>query len=78
LVNRGVRYVIQGLIQWSSAPTLLATWKDIEALRQRFPAAPAWGQAGAYGGGHVSVVDTAGAQAGTEDDQGMGRRVGSR
>jgi hypothetical protein len=24
----------------------LTTWEDTEALRQRFPAAPTWGQAG--------------------------------
>jgi hypothetical protein len=42
LINRGVRSVLQGLIQWSSAPTSLAMWEDLEALHQHFLAAPAW------------------------------------
>ena len=29
----------------------MATWEDLEALRQRFPSAPAWGQAGSLQGG---------------------------
>lgn len=32
---------LQALIQWSGLPFALATWKDMEALRQRFPRAPA-------------------------------------
>jgi hypothetical protein len=55
MVSRGVRAVQQGLVQWSSLPQSLATWEDLEALRQRFPSAPAWGQAGAQGGGTVST-----------------------
>jgi hypothetical protein len=78
LINRGVRSVLQGLIQWSSAPASLAMWEDLEALRQHFPAAPAWGQAGAYGGGDVSAACSQGAQVGKEVDQGVGRHVGSR
>jgi hypothetical protein len=45
---------LQALIQWSGLPSALATWEDVEALRQRFPRAPAWGQAGSYRGGDVS------------------------
>jgi hypothetical protein len=38
----------------------LATWEDKEALMQQFLFAPAWGQAGAQGGGgDVSVLDAA-------------------
>jgi hypothetical protein len=48
----GVR--LQALIQWSGLPAALASWEDIEALRQCFPRAPAWGQAGSYQGGDVS------------------------
>jgi hypothetical protein len=33
------------LVKWSHMSQELATWEDKEALRQRFPAAPAWGQA---------------------------------
>jgi hypothetical protein len=36
--------VIQVLVQWSSMPASLATWEDLEALRQKFPGAPDWGQ----------------------------------
>lgn len=54
VVSRGVRAVQQGLIRWSSLPSSLATWENLEALRQQFPLAPAWGQAGAHGGGDVS------------------------
>jgi len=38
--------VLQGLIKWSGMPASLATWEDLEALRQRFPLAPTWGQVG--------------------------------
>jgi hypothetical protein len=55
VVYRGVKAVPQALIQWSSLPPSLATWEDIEAMRQHFPLAPAWGQAGAPGGGNVST-----------------------
>ena len=37
---------LQALIQWSGMPSALATWEDMETPRQRFPRAPAWGQAG--------------------------------
>jgi hypothetical protein len=36
--THGVRPVLQGLIKWSTAPSSLATWEDIEMLQlqQRF------------------------------------------
>jgi hypothetical protein len=40
---------------WSSQPSSLATWEDLEALKHTFPQAPAWGQAGSHGGGNVSI-----------------------
>jgi hypothetical protein len=52
--RKGSVAVPQGLIQWSDQPDSLATWEDLEELRQRFPRAPAWGQAGFQGGGIVS------------------------
>jgi len=58
LVSKGVHPVQQALIKWSGWPASLATWEDLEALRQRFPAAPAWGQAGSLQGGSVTVADT--------------------
>ena len=51
LVSKGVRPVQQVLIKWSGWPDALATWEDLEALRQRFPSAPAWGQVGSLQGG---------------------------
>jgi hypothetical protein len=50
--------VLQGLIKWSGMPRSLATWEDLEALRHRFPRAPAWGQAGSKGGGDVTTAAT--------------------
>jgi hypothetical protein len=45
----------QVLVQWSNLPRSLATWEDAEALHQRFPRAPAWGQVGLRQGGDVSI-----------------------
>lgn len=42
VVSRGVRAVQQGLIRWSSLPSSLFTWENLEALRQQFTLAPAW------------------------------------
>lgn len=46
----------QGLILWSGLHPSLATWEDLIPLRQRFPRAPAWGQATCYREGNVSTV----------------------
>lgn len=54
LRRKGTSTVTQVLVQWSGMPAALATWEDDEALRQHFPAAPAWGQADAQDGGIVS------------------------
>lgn len=43
----------QVLVKWSSMPISLATWEDAIALRQRFPYAPAWGQAVSLRGENV-------------------------
>jgi hypothetical protein len=40
----------QGLIRWSHMPASLATWENLEQLKQQFPRAPAWGHAGSQGG----------------------------
>jgi hypothetical protein len=53
LINRGIKFVIQVLVKWSSLLVFLATWEDMEALRQRFPGALAWGQAGSSRGEDV-------------------------
>jgi hypothetical protein len=41
MVSHGRRTVQQVLVKWSSFPASPATWEDIEALKQQFPAAPA-------------------------------------
>jgi transposase InsO family protein len=45
---------VQVFVQWSDLPVSLATWEDFATLRQQFPFAPAWGQAGSLQGGNVS------------------------
>jgi hypothetical protein len=57
LVRKGAMTVSQVLVQWTHQPKSLATWEDAEALRQHFPAAPAWGQAASEDGGVVSELD---------------------
>jgi hypothetical protein len=44
MVSCGLSSVAQVLVKWSNTPESLATWKDLEALQQRFLKAPAWGQ----------------------------------
>jgi hypothetical protein len=57
MVSRGSSSVQQVLVKWSGWPEALATWEDSEALYHRFPAAPAWGQAGSLRGGDVNTSD---------------------
>ena len=64
------------LVQWSNLPPSLATWEDTEALRQRFPRAPAWGQAGLRQGGDVSITKEAEPESPTnQEDKGAPERV---
>lgn len=52
--QQGLRTIVQVLVQWSGAPEEMATWEDLEAIKQQFPRSPAWGQAGFQAGGIVS------------------------
>jgi ribosomal protein L21E len=52
--QKDLHTVPQVLVQWTGQSEASATWEDLEALRQRFPLAPAWGQAGFQGQGVVS------------------------
>jgi hypothetical protein len=52
--QQGLRTIVQGLVQWSGKPESMATWEDLESLRQKFPHASAWGQADCQGRGNVS------------------------
>jgi hypothetical protein len=45
----------QILVQWSGWPDSLSTWENFEHLRQRFPDAPAWGQAVLQEGENVTA-----------------------
>jgi hypothetical protein len=35
--QQGLRTLVQVLVQWSGCMEELATWEDLEALRQHFP-----------------------------------------
>jgi hypothetical protein len=58
MVTRGNSEILQVLVHWSGLPLSLATWEDAEALKQRFPLAPAWGQAGSQDRGIVTSTGT--------------------
>jgi transposase InsO family protein len=49
VIVRGGKSVQQVLVHWSSTDEALSSWEDEAALRHRFPAAPAWGQAASQG-----------------------------
>nr|ABA94475.1 retrotransposon protein, putative, unclassified [Oryza sativa Japonica Group] len=55
--RKGAGAVEQVKVRWQGQTSAEATWEDAAALRLRFPAAPAWGQAVSKGGGNVT--DTA-------------------
>jgi hypothetical protein len=55
--QRGHRTVTQVLVQWSGTDEAQATWEDLERLKQAFPYAPAWGQAGFQEEGIVNDLD---------------------
>lgn len=53
MVRKGNQAVPQVLIQWSGVPVQAATWEDYYVVRNRFPSALAWGQAGSEARGTV-------------------------
>jgi hypothetical protein len=53
-LKKGGTDIAQVLVQWSNMSPELATWEDKEALQQRFPLAPIWGQPGAQARGGVA------------------------
>ncbi|XP_008668797.1 uncharacterized protein [Zea mays] len=57
LLRKGGKVISQLLIKWSNWPVSLSTWEDEEAIKQKFPQAPAWGQAVVKEGGNVSRAD---------------------
>ena len=64
LLQKGLRSVSQVLVKWSLVPEALSTWEDLEALKQQFPHAPAWGQVASQGGENVSTTDGPASMAG--------------
>jgi hypothetical protein len=54
--STATRQIRQVLIKWSNWPPEMATWENLEDIRRRFPAAPAWGQAGFQGGETVTTL----------------------
>ena len=60
LVKKGNASLAQVLIRWTDLPASSATWEDYDTVRQRFPLAPAWGQAVSLGGGTVSASELPG------------------
>lgn len=54
LVKKGNRAIPQVHVTWQGLPAHAATWEDYNVLKQRFPTAPAWGQAASSAGGGVT------------------------
>jgi len=54
LVKKGNTAIPQVTVLWTGLPPSTATWEDYHVLRQRFPDAPAWGQASSSAGGSVT------------------------
>ena len=57
MVQRGGSFVAQVLVLWSGLDASLATWENRDALKNRFPNAPAWGQAVFEEEGNVSTLE---------------------
>jgi len=53
LVKKGNAAVPQVLVKWSNIPEASATWEDFYVIKDRFPTALAWGQAGSSAGRDV-------------------------
>lgn len=54
LVKKGNKAIPQVLIKWKYFPATTATLEDNYVIKQKFPAAIAWGQAIPEGGGKMS------------------------
>jgi len=74
LVTRETEAIPQYLVQWSGMPSSLATWEDAVPLKQRFPRAPVWGQAGFQESGGVTSPRGSPSQESPEQEFGRGKR----
>jgi len=54
LVKKGNSAIPQVRVTWTGLPLATTTWEDYQVLKQRFPNAPAWGQAATQGGESVT------------------------
>jgi len=57
LVQKGNTAIPQIKVTWTKLPPSITTWEDYYVLKQRFPDAPAWGQADSQAGGDVAPRD---------------------
>ena len=57
LVQKGNTAIPQIKVTWTKLPPSITTWEDYYVLKQRFPDAPAWGQADSQAGGDVAPGD---------------------
>jgi len=53
LVKKGNTAIPQVLIKWDKLPEASTTWEDYYVVKERYPTAPAWGQASSSAGGAV-------------------------
>jgi hypothetical protein len=54
LVKKGNSAIPQVRVTWTGLLLATWTWEDYQVLKQRFPNAPAWGQAATQGGESVT------------------------
>lgn len=54
LVKKGNTAIPQVLLSWTGLPATSATWEDYYVVKEQFPDALAWGQAGSSAGGAVT------------------------
>ena len=74
-ITKGTRSITQGLIQWSNLPRSLATWEDLEFLRQQLPHATVWNRLGAQGRGSVTAGPTTVASPAPNVEGGVGPQL---
>lgn len=53
VVKKGNAAHLQVFVRWSSLQATSSTWENYTVIKERYPHAPAWGQAGPEGGGNV-------------------------
>jgi hypothetical protein len=79
-ISRGGTSIPQVRVRWSGCDDALATWEDLDAIRQQFPRSAAWGQAASQEGGNVSNAPSLGHNTATDtgpvlSPRLLGRRV---